>query len=104
MKKLPAGVPWIAPAVGLLLALSIYPLIYSIKVSFTSEAGGFTAAHYAGTDPVADHYLMLKSDGVGGTQIWFDADGSGPGAAIQVTTVDHVAPAALTMQNDWFFH
>jgi len=47
MKKLPAGVPWIAPAVGLLLALSIYPLIYSIKVSFTSEAGGFTAAHYA---------------------------------------------------------
>jgi multiple sugar transport system permease protein len=47
MKKLPAGVPWIAPAVGLLLALSIYPLIYSIKVSFTSEAGGFTIAHYA---------------------------------------------------------
>jgi len=47
MKKLPAGVPWIAPAVGLLLALSIYPLIYSIRVSFTSEAGGFTVAHYA---------------------------------------------------------
>jgi multiple sugar transport system permease protein len=47
MKKLPAGVPWIAPAVGLLLALSIYPLIYSIKVSFTSEAGRFTGAHYA---------------------------------------------------------
>jgi multiple sugar transport system permease protein len=47
MKKLPAGVPWIAPAVGLLLALSIYPLIYSIQVSFTSEGGGFTAAHYA---------------------------------------------------------
>jgi multiple sugar transport system permease protein len=47
MKKHPAGVPWIAPAVGLLVALSIYPLIYSIKVSFTSEAGGFTVAHYA---------------------------------------------------------
>src|SRR5438046_4719912 len=47
MKKLPAGVPWIAPAVGLLFALSIYPLIYSIKVSFTAEAGGFTVAHYA---------------------------------------------------------
>ncbi len=47
MKRLPAGVPWIAPAVGLLVALSIYPLIYSIKVSFTSEAGGFTVAHYA---------------------------------------------------------
>ena len=47
MKKLPAGAPWIAPAVGLLLALSIYPLIYSIQVSFTSEGGGFTVAHYA---------------------------------------------------------
>jgi len=46
MKKLPAGAPWIAPAVGLLLALSIYPLIYSIQVSFTSEGGGFTLAHY----------------------------------------------------------
>ena len=46
MKRLPAGTPWIAPAVGLLVALSIYPLIYSIKVSFTSEAGGFTMAHY----------------------------------------------------------
>src|SRR5262249_55268560 len=33
MKKLPAGIPWIAPAVGLLLALSIYPLLYSVKVS-----------------------------------------------------------------------
>ena len=32
---------------GLLFALSIYPLIYSVKVSFTSEAGRFTGAHYA---------------------------------------------------------
>ena len=47
MRKLPAGVPWIAPAIGLLLALSIYPLIYSVKVSFTSEVGGFTLSHYA---------------------------------------------------------
>jgi multiple sugar transport system permease protein len=46
MKRLPAGVPWIAPAVGLLFALSIYPLIYSVKVSFTSESGGLTLAHY----------------------------------------------------------
>ena len=46
MKRLPAGAPWIAPAVALLLALSIYPLTYSVKVSFTSEAGAFTASHY----------------------------------------------------------
>src|SRR5258707_10104712 len=43
----PAGSLFIAPAVGLLVALSIYPLIYSIQVSFTSETGGFTVAHYA---------------------------------------------------------
>lgn len=47
MRKLPRGVPWIAPAVALLFALSFYPLLYSIKVSFTSQAGAFTAAHYA---------------------------------------------------------
>jgi multiple sugar transport system permease protein len=47
MKRLPAGVPWIAPAVCLLFGLSIYPLIFSVKVSFTSEAGGLTLAHYA---------------------------------------------------------
>jgi multiple sugar transport system permease protein len=47
MRRIPAGVPWIAPALGLLFALSIYPLLYSVKVSFTSEAGRFTPAHYA---------------------------------------------------------
>jgi multiple sugar transport system permease protein len=47
MRRLPAGVPWIAPALGLLFALSIYPLLYSVKVSFTSEAGRITGAHYA---------------------------------------------------------
>jgi multiple sugar transport system permease protein len=47
MRRLPAGVPWIAPALGLLFALSIYPLLYSVKVSFTSQAGRFTGAHYA---------------------------------------------------------
>ncbi len=47
MRRLPAGVPWIAPALGLLFALSIYPLLYSVKVSFTSEAGHLTGSHYA---------------------------------------------------------
>jgi ABC-type sugar transport system permease subunit len=40
------GVPWVAPAVALLLALSIYPLLYSIQVSFTGRAGEFTFSHY----------------------------------------------------------
>jgi multiple sugar transport system permease protein len=40
------GVPWVAPAVALLVALSIYPLLYSIQVSFTGRAGEFTFSHY----------------------------------------------------------
>jgi multiple sugar transport system permease protein len=36
-----AGLPWVLPAVGILLALSIYPLIYSIKVSLTTSSGTF---------------------------------------------------------------
>jgi ABC-type sugar transport system permease subunit len=31
------GVPWVAPTVVLLLALSIYPLVYSVKVSLTDR-------------------------------------------------------------------
>jgi len=45
--RLPAGILWIAPATALLVALSVYPLLYSLKVSFSTEAGGFTLSHYA---------------------------------------------------------
>ncbi|MGH9659467.1 MAG: carbohydrate ABC transporter permease [Bryobacteraceae bacterium] len=41
------GWKWVAPAVSLLLALSIYPMIFLVKVSFTSAEGGFTGAHFA---------------------------------------------------------
>jgi multiple sugar transport system permease protein len=40
------GMPWVTPAVLLLLALTIYPLIYSVKVSLTGPAG-FSLANYA---------------------------------------------------------
>ncbi len=40
------GVPWVAPTVVLLLALSIYPLVYSVKVSLTGPAG-FSLTNYA---------------------------------------------------------
>jgi beta-glucanase (GH16 family) len=65
--------------------------------------GLFRAAGYAGADPIADRMLELRSDGAGGTQIWFDADGAGPGAASLLTTVANASPAAFHMQNDWFF-
>jgi multiple sugar transport system permease protein len=40
------GLVWVLPAVLVLLALSIYPLIYSIKVSLTGSDGGFTFANF----------------------------------------------------------
>lgn len=43
--RVPAGLPWVFPALALLLGLSIYPLIYSLKISLTGP-GGITAANY----------------------------------------------------------
>ena len=39
------GLPWVAPALLVLAALSLYPLLYLIKVSLTG-AQGFTLDHY----------------------------------------------------------
>jgi multiple sugar transport system permease protein len=44
-KRFP-GLPWVAPTVLILLSLSIYPLIFAIKVSLTTTAGSFTFANY----------------------------------------------------------
>lgn len=40
------GLPWVMPTVLVLLALSIYPLIYAIKVSLTGPTGAFTFANF----------------------------------------------------------
>jgi multiple sugar transport system permease protein len=37
--RIPAGVPWVAPAVAVLLALSVYPLIFAVKVALTNSSG-----------------------------------------------------------------
>ena len=50
------GVPWVAPTVVLLLALTIYPLIYSVKVSLTGPSG-FSLANY--TRLVQDRLFLL---------------------------------------------
>lgn len=44
---MPAGLPWVLPAMLVLVALSIYPLIYAVKVSLTNASGGFTLANFS---------------------------------------------------------
>jgi len=58
---------------------------------------------YTGSDAVADHVLVLQSDGVGGTKVLLDPDGAGPKAAGLILHLDHVAPTTLT-SGDWIFH
>src|ERR1035437_3404238 len=45
-RRIPPGLVWVAPAMLVLAGLSIYPLLYLIKVSLTG-ARGFTLVHYA---------------------------------------------------------
>src|SRR5690348_5407215 len=49
------GVVWVAPAMALLLALTIYPLLYSVKVSLTGPAG-FTLGNY--TRLIEDQFFL----------------------------------------------
>jgi Ca2+-binding RTX toxin-like protein len=64
--------------------------------------GLFAATGYTGTNPVADRYLSLISDGNGGTAILFDRDGAGTGQqwGTYVIDLEHVSPASLT-NSDW---
>ena len=56
------------------------------------------AAGYTGSDPVADQYVSLLDDGVGGTKLLFDRDGEGasPQWGNYVIQLDHVSSAGLT--------
>jgi multiple sugar transport system permease protein len=50
---------WILPALVVLVGLSIYPLIYSLKVSFTSQQGDWTLGNYARL--FHDHLLFVSA-------------------------------------------
>lgn len=58
-RLVPEGARWVAPAVAVLLALSVYPLIYAVKVSLTGPDGGFTLANF--TRLFADHIFATAA-------------------------------------------
>jgi multiple sugar transport system permease protein len=47
VRRIPAGAVWVAPALALLLAMSIYPLLFAVKVAFTGAGGAFSFEHFA---------------------------------------------------------
>jgi Ca2+-binding RTX toxin-like protein len=59
---------------------------------------------YNGSNPLRDGYLKLESDGRGGTNVLFDADGAGAGVqwSTVVVTLDGVLPTRLGA-GDWIF-
>ena len=58
----------------------------------------FRTYGYNGSDPVADKWVYLQSDGAGGTIVRFDHDGPGPNPLWPNTIVDleHLSPNGLT--------
>jgi Ca2+-binding RTX toxin-like protein len=76
---------------------------FQAGVDMLDLRGLFAQARYGGSDPLADGLLRLAHDGAGGTAVWFDADGSGAGSAVRVTTLEACRPGALHLQADvWF--
>ena len=57
--RIPEGLKWVMPALIVLFALSIYPLIYSVKVSLTGANGQFTLEHF--TRLVSDHIFATAA-------------------------------------------
>jgi multiple sugar transport system permease protein len=46
MRNRHAALPWVAPAMVVLIALSVYPMFYAVKVSLTSPSGAWTLANF----------------------------------------------------------
>ncbi len=61
----------------------------------------FATMGYAGADPIAEGYLRLDADGVGGTRVYVDVDGPhGAQWPFLISTLQNVAPTTLHA-SDW---
>jgi Ca2+-binding RTX toxin-like protein len=64
--------------------------------------GIFAGIGYTGHDPVGDGYLDFAADGAGNTRVYVEPQGPSTTIPILVTTLDHIAPAAIH-QGDYIF-
>ena len=71
---------------------------FTVGVDKLDLSALIAASGYKGSDPIADGYLILQSDGQGGTKVMFDIDGKGTANLwpTTVTILDHVSPDGLT--------
>ena len=62
-----------------------------------------SAAGYTGSNPFGDGTLTLTSDGHGGTDLMYNPPGAGANGIwpTLVVDIDHVAPSALNVANDF---
>lgn len=67
-------------------------------------SGILAGVGYHGSNALADGYIVLQSDGRGGTHVLLDADGHGANTSLTtITTLDGVAPGRLD-SGDFIFH
>ncbi|MEN9753830.1 MAG: glycoside hydrolase family 16 [Pseudomonadota bacterium] len=76
---------------------------FTVGTDLLDLRGIFKTAGYTGTDPIADHHLILAANSSGGTGVYYDPSGNPLGPKTLITTLDHVQPSALHLQADiWF--
>jgi Ca2+-binding RTX toxin-like protein len=61
----------------------------------------FRASGYTGSNPIADHYMYVESDGAGGSVLRFDRDAAGGNPVWPNTIIDlNIAPSQVSA-GDW---
>ena len=73
---------------------------FSVGTDMLDLRGIFKTAGYTGSDPIADHHLVLTANSSGGTNVYFDPSGNPSGPMTQITTLDHVVTTTLRLSAD----